>query len=56
MHGPDDPQTHDLFKCKRCKGGKQIARAPAMLYGDTSTCVPLSFSLLSSWTLPLCTS
>ncbi|GAA5851750.1 hypothetical protein JCM9279_004393 [Rhodotorula babjevae] len=30
-------QTHDLFKCKRCKGGKQIARAPAMLYGDTST-------------------
>ncbi|GAA5944920.1 hypothetical protein JCM3775_001102 [Rhodotorula graminis] len=30
-------QTHDLFKCKRCKGGKQVARAPAMLYGDTST-------------------
>lgn len=39
------PQTHDLFKCKRCKGGKQVARAPAMLYGDTSTCVPLSRSL-----------
>ncbi|GAA6057597.1 hypothetical protein JCM3770_005404 [Rhodotorula araucariae] len=30
-------ETHDLFKCKRCKNGKQVVRAPAMLYGDTST-------------------
>ncbi|BGP40059.1 DNA-dependent ATPase protein rad54 [Rhodotorula kratochvilovae] len=30
-------ETHDLFKCKRCKNGKQFVRAPAMLYGDTST-------------------
>ncbi|PHH73619.1 hypothetical protein CDD83_4695 [Cordyceps sp. RAO-2017] len=30
--------THDTFKCKRCKpGGKQFLKAPAMLYGDTST-------------------
>ncbi|GAA5930226.1 hypothetical protein JCM1841_000609 [Sporobolomyces salmonicolor] len=30
-------ETHDHFKCKRCKDGKQIVKAPAMLYGDTST-------------------
>lgn len=30
-------QTHDLFKCKRCKDGRQVIKAPAMLYGDTST-------------------
>ncbi|KAL2351643.1 DNA repair protein, SNF2 family [Cryomyces antarcticus] len=29
--------THDTFKCKRCKEGKQTIKAPAMLYGDTST-------------------
>lgn len=30
--------THDTFKCKRCKpDGKQFIKAPAMLYGDTST-------------------
>ncbi|KAK6540324.1 DNA-dependent ATPase protein rad54 [Orbilia ellipsospora] len=30
--------THDTFKCKRCKpDGKQYVKAPAMLYGDTST-------------------
>jgi len=29
--------THDTFKCKRCKEGKQYIKAPAMLYGDTST-------------------
>lgn len=30
--------THDTFKCKRCKpGGGQHIKAPAMLYGDTST-------------------
>jgi DNA repair and recombination RAD54-like protein len=29
--------THDTFKCKRCKNGKQMIKAPALLYGDTST-------------------
>ena len=30
--------THETFKCKRCKpDGKQYIKAPAMLYGDTST-------------------
>jgi DNA repair and recombination RAD54-like protein len=30
--------THDTFKCKRCRpDGKQYIKAPAMLYGDTST-------------------
>ncbi|KAJ2906143.1 DNA repair protein rhp54 [Zalerion maritima] len=30
--------THDTFKCKRCRpDGKQFIKAPAMLYGDTST-------------------
>lgn len=32
-----DSDTHDTYKCKRCRDGKQITRAPAMLYGDTST-------------------
>jgi DNA repair and recombination protein RAD54 and RAD54-like protein len=30
--------THDTFKCKRCKpDGTQTIKAPAMLYGDTSS-------------------
>ena len=29
--------THDSFKCKRCVKGKQTVKAPALLYGDTST-------------------
>ena len=29
--------THDTFKCKRCKNGKQVTKAPALLYGDAST-------------------
>ncbi|KAG6003844.1 DNA repair protein rhp54 [Claviceps maximensis] len=30
--------THDKFKCKRCKpDGQQWIKAPALLYGDTST-------------------
>ncbi|KAF3059943.1 DNA repair protein rhp54 [Daldinia childiae] len=30
--------THDTFKCKRCKpDGRQYIKAPALLYGDTST-------------------
>lgn len=30
-------ETHETFKCKRCKDGKQIIKAPALLYGDAST-------------------
>ncbi|KAF8496056.1 putative RAD54-DNA-dependent ATPase of the Snf2p family [Hysterangium stoloniferum] len=30
-------ETHDTCKCKRCKDGKQIIKAPALLYGDAST-------------------
>ncbi|KAI0256792.1 DNA repair protein, SNF2 family [Lactifluus subvellereus] len=30
-------ETHETFKCKRCKHGKQIIKAPAVLYGDAST-------------------
>ncbi|XP_006458054.1 hypothetical protein AGABI2DRAFT_183150 [Agaricus bisporus var. bisporus H97] len=29
--------THETFKCKRCKDGKQIIKSPALLYGDAST-------------------
>ena len=30
--------THDSFKCKRCRpDGRQFLKAPAMLYGDTSS-------------------
>ncbi|WVF69157.1 hypothetical protein IAT40_003932 [Kwoniella sp. CBS 6097] len=29
--------THDTYKCKRCKDGKQFIKAPALLYGDAST-------------------
>ena len=29
--------THDTFRCKRCKDGKQWMKSPAMLYGDTSS-------------------
>ncbi|GAA6015334.1 hypothetical protein JCM10207_008952 [Rhodosporidiobolus poonsookiae] len=41
-------ETHDLFKCKRCKDGKQKIKAPAMLYGDTSTWNHLSNECLRS--------
>ncbi|CAE6525495.1 unnamed protein product [Rhizoctonia solani] len=30
-------ETHETFKCKRCKNGKQFIKAPALLYGDGST-------------------
>lgn len=30
-------ETHETFKCKRCKDGKQTVKAPALLYGDAST-------------------
>jgi DNA repair and recombination RAD54-like protein len=37
-HGKTTSDTHDTFKCKRCKpDGKQSIKAPAMMYGDTST-------------------
>ncbi|KAF9454567.1 hypothetical protein P691DRAFT_312855 [Macrolepiota fuliginosa MF-IS2] len=29
--------THETFKCKRCKDGKQMIKSPALLYGDAST-------------------
>ena len=36
--GKTTSDTHDTFKCKRCKpDGKQYIKAPAMMYGDTST-------------------
>lgn len=34
-------ETHETFKCKRCKDGRQVIKAPALLYGDASTYVPL---------------
>ena len=30
-------ETHDTFKCKRCRDGKQIIKSQALLYGDAST-------------------
>lgn len=37
--GDTTSDTHDTFKCKRCRkeDGRQTIKAPAMLYGDTST-------------------
>jgi DNA repair and recombination RAD54-like protein len=32
-----ESETHDTFKCKRCKDNKQLIASKAMLYGDTST-------------------
>lgn len=29
--------THDTFKCKRCREGKQFIKSPALLYGDANT-------------------
>jgi hypothetical protein len=39
-------ETHETFKCKRCKNGKQFVKAPAFLYGDTSTWFPESMLLI----------
>lgn len=33
-------ETHDTFKCKRCRDGRQFIKSPALLYGDASTSVP----------------
>ncbi|KAI0273725.1 P-loop containing nucleoside triphosphate hydrolase protein [Gloeopeniophorella convolvens] len=30
-------ETHETFKCKRCKNGKQVIKSSALLYGDAST-------------------
>ena len=30
-------ETHETFKCKRCKNGRQIMKSQALLYGDAST-------------------
>ncbi|KAH9951477.1 DNA repair protein SNF2 family [Amylocystis lapponica] len=30
-------ETHETFKCKRCKNGRQAMKAQALLYGDAST-------------------
>jgi len=30
-------ETHETFKCKRCKNGRQTMKAQALLYGDAST-------------------
>lgn len=32
-------ETHETYKCKRCKNGRQTVKAPAMLYGDGNTYV-----------------
>ena len=32
-------ETHETFKCKRCRDGKQQIKAPVLLYGDASTYV-----------------
>lgn len=32
-------ETHETFKCKRCKNGRQMMKAQALLYGDASTYV-----------------
>lgn len=38
-----DCETHETFKCKRCKNGKQVIKAPVLLYGDASSCVSSLF-------------
>jgi DNA repair and recombination RAD54-like protein len=40
-------ETHETFKCKRCKNGKQQIKSQAMLYGDASTYV--ASSIFCSW-------
>lgn len=32
-------ETHETFKCKRCKNGRQTMKSQALLYGDASTYV-----------------
>jgi hypothetical protein len=49
-------ETHDTFKCKRCKDGKQVTKAPALLYGDASTYVSLVLLLVQLPTAHPCLS
>ena len=42
-------ETHETIKCKRCKNGKQIVKAPALLYGDASTHVSHLFLIFQSY-------
>lgn len=45
-------ETHETFKCKRCKNGKQHIKSQAMLYGDASTyVVPSTLSLATGLVL-----
>lgn len=40
--------THDTFKCKRCRDGRQMVKSPALLYGDASTygtLIPISLPI-----------
>ncbi|KAF8643841.1 hypothetical protein AX16_008858 [Volvariella volvacea WC 439] len=30
-------ETHETFKCKRCRDGRQVIKSSALLYGDAST-------------------
>lgn len=30
-------ETHETFKCQRCRDGKQFMKSQALLYGDAST-------------------
>lgn len=39
--------THDTHNCKRCKNGKQIMKAPVMLYGDATTWNHLNHAALA---------
>jgi DNA repair and recombination RAD54-like protein len=39
--------THDTFKCKRCRDGRQMVKSPALLYGDASTYETLILPLLT---------
>lgn len=41
-------ETHETFKCKRCKNGKQMVKAPALLYGDASTYVTILLGFSSA--------
>ncbi|BAP71391.1 DNA repair and recombination protein RAD54 [Kluyveromyces marxianus] len=39
--------THETYNCKRCKNGKQMIKAPVMLYGDATSWNHLDHSALA---------
>jgi DNA repair and recombination protein RAD54 and RAD54-like protein len=41
-------ETHETFKCKRCKNGRQLIKSQALLYGDASTYV-VSYTQFMGW-------